>query len=249
MCSIIGSSHAYCCCWIFNYQTHNTFMWVDYVVHLDIKYHVLCIIFRGNVVLLLQIIIHPWNPPMVLFSASNSLDQSSLWVMHTMNQYYGIGHTNQGDMYRFAWLDLWTNVEILVLVYSEKTLVIWWTFNGRKDGSRRELLTREAWGEGHNALSPDTNAFPGRTTKEQQLRCSHSIEVNGLSLPSNKMPRLQGTYVTSRTPAWRKKLHFRIYPQFTLHSLPMLLGTLWVPVYVSTIGVSSKLGLVSRFLF
>jgi hypothetical protein len=249
MCSIIGSSHAYCCCRIFNYQTHNTFMWVNYVVHLDIKYHVPCIIFRGNVVPLLQIIIHPWNPPMVLFSASNSLDQSSLWVIHTMNQYYGIGHTNQGDMYRFAWLDLWTNVEILVLAYSDKTLVIWWTFNGRKDGSRRELLTREAWGEGHNALSPDTNAFPGRTTKEQQLRCSHSIEGNGLSLPSNKMPRLQGTYVTSRAPAWRKKLHFRIYPQFILHSLPMLLGTLWVPVYVSTIGVSSKLGLVSRFLF
>ncbi len=61
---------------------------------------------------------------------------------------------------RFAWLDLWTNVEILVLLYSEKTLVIWWTFNGRKDGSRRELLTREAWGEGHNALSPDNSAFP-----------------------------------------------------------------------------------------
>ncbi len=82
----------------------------------------------------------------------------------------------------------WTNVEILVLVYSEKTLVIWWTFNGRKDGSRRELLTREAWCEGHNALSPDTNAFPHRTTKEQQLRCSHSMEVNGWVCPPTKCP-------------------------------------------------------------
>ncbi len=160
-------------------------MWL---VHLDIKYHVPSIIFRGNVVPLLQIIIHPWNSPMVLYSASNSLDQSSFWVIHTMNQYYWIGHTNQGDMYRFAWLDLWTNVEILVLVYSEETLVIWWTFNGRKDGSRRELLTREAWGEGYDALSPDTNAFPGRTTKEQRLKCSHSIEVNGWVCLPTKCP-------------------------------------------------------------
>jgi hypothetical protein len=50
---------------------------IMWLVHLDIKYHVPSIIFRGNVVPLLQIIIHPWNSPMVLYSASNSLDQSS----------------------------------------------------------------------------------------------------------------------------------------------------------------------------